>query len=542
MGPGAYPAPGAARAVGRHASRHRRRRGRSSRCSTATRSGCRTSCRARWRSSTGARGRPRVRRLRAHRRGRPGHRALPLRRNGMVRPAAACSADSSSATTRATTMITMPTELARSVPETPDWAWCRDWWVATQVARTHELDCVAEPITRYRLHGANMSASDEGQPEKTLRLFHRDLHVRRIFMRSFDLAETSLDELLAAWRRHVHYIGVLVHHRGGAPGDVLPVSDADRAEAARRSRRRAPRSARTRSQPGRPHSGRSAPTRSRRRPGAARARARGGRDGARRAPLRSASQTDRLRELDERRAAVVSRVGAARPASRLPSPRDPAAHARQDSGTPPPTSRAPRPSSATAPRRRRDRRARRRARPPRARPFSPSPPPSPHARRRARPPRARRRVRRARRPGPRARGRRRARARCAPPRSASSTAPGAFVGLAWADELAADPALLAAWADAFGADDDATLVIYAPGSDEGAVVGRVGSGPRGGGHRRRRRARPCARHRRRHARARGRPRPRRLRAAVPPRPERSVRAAHRARRAGRATRRGRGGG
>ena len=46
----------------------------------------------------------------------------------------------------------------------------------------------------------------------------------------------------------------------------------------------------------------------------------------------------------------------------------------------------------------------------------------------------------------------------------------AFVGLAWADELAADPALIAAWADAFGADDDATLVIYAPGGDEGAVV------------------------------------------------------------------------
>ena len=46
----------------------------------------------------------------------------------------------------------------------------------------------------------------------------------------------------------------------------------------------------------------------------------------------------------------------------------------------------------------------------------------------------------------------------------------AFVGLAWADELALDPALIAAWADAFGADDDATLVIYAPGGDEGAVV------------------------------------------------------------------------
>jgi hypothetical protein len=46
----------------------------------------------------------------------------------------------------------------------------------------------------------------------------------------------------------------------------------------------------------------------------------------------------------------------------------------------------------------------------------------------------------------------------------------AFVGLAFADELGADPALLAAWAQAIGEEDDATLVIYAPGQDEAAAA------------------------------------------------------------------------
>jgi hypothetical protein len=53
--------------------------------------------------------------------------------------------------------------------------------------------------------------------------------------------------------------------------------------------------------------------------------------------------------------------------------------------------------------------------------------------------------------------------------------------LAFADELVADPSLLAAWADAFDGSDDITLVIYAPdwsaeraGETLGAVVAQVG--------------------------------------------------------------------
>src|SRR4051812_23761531 len=152
--------------------------------------------------------------------------------NGMVPPVGRVLGRFVERNYATTTMITLPTDVARAIPVTPEWAWCRDWWVAAHVAATHELDYVTEPITRYRLHGENMSASEEGQPEKTLRLFHRDLRVRRIFMRSLDLSSATIDELAAAWERHVHYVNVLVRHRGVAATEVLPVSHADRAEAA----------------------------------------------------------------------------------------------------------------------------------------------------------------------------------------------------------------------------------------------------------------------------------------------------------------------
>jgi hypothetical protein len=48
-----------------------------------------------------------------------------------------------------------------------------------------------------------------------------------------------------------------------------------------------------------------------------------------------------------------------------------------------------------------------------------------------------------------------------------------FVTLAFASELAEDPALLAAYASVFGEDDDATLVLYAPGAEEAAVVKKI---------------------------------------------------------------------
>jgi SAM-dependent methyltransferase len=50
-----------------------------------------------------------------------------------------------------------------------------------------------------------------------------------------------------------------------------------------------------------------------------------------------------------------------------------------------------------------------------------------------------------------------------------------FVALAFADELLADPALLAAYGDVVGADDDITLVIFAPDADANEIAEGLGA-------------------------------------------------------------------
>jgi hypothetical protein len=392
--------------------------------------------------------------------------------NGMVPPVGRVLGRFVERNYATTTMITLPTDVARAIPVTPEWAWCRDWWVAAHVAATHELDYVTEPITRYRLHGANMSASEDGQPEKTLRLFHRDLRVRRIFMRSLDLGSTSLDELAAAWTRHVHYVGVLVAHRGVAAAEILPVSDDDRAEASLVLGE-----ARTALAAGEPVAAGQAAFRAL---GAdpfsadaqalfARAREAAAASSSRRAPLRSTAQADRLRDLGGRRAAVTAA---------LALPERLAAYHRFESlrrtlatsGTPAPELHA---ASATerdaaldaveaglraAARGRHDEAALALAG------AVAQAPGDEHARLALDDALAALSGRPLRRGGAEARDALR------PAPLGELDGARAFVGLAFAAELAADPALLAAWAQAIGEDDDATLVIYAPGQDEAAAA------------------------------------------------------------------------
>jgi glycosyltransferase involved in cell wall biosynthesis len=396
----------------------------------------------------------------------PSHFAL----NGMVPPAGRVLGRFVERNYATTTMITLPTAVARSIPETPEWAWCRDWWVATQVAQRHELDFVTEPITRYRLHGANMSASDEGRPEKTLGLFHRDLRVRRIFMRSLDLSATTLEELAAAWERHVHYVHVLVRHRGVAPTEILPVDEGDRSAAAAELA-----VARAAFADDPAAAGRVAFRALGFDPFSADAqqlfaRARETALSEVRAPLRSVAQADRLRDLGQRRAAITAalslpeRLGAyhrfeslrrtlrtsGTPALEL----DAATVAERDRALD-----AVESGLRAAARGRHDEAAMALAA---ALADTPS---DEHARLAlddalaaldGRPPR---------------RGSADARAALvAPAPLGELDGARAFVGVTFASELLSDPALLAAWTAAFGEDDDATLVIYAPGGDEAAVA------------------------------------------------------------------------
>src|SRR3954464_6929333 len=134
-----------------------------------------------------------------------------------------------------TSTIMLRTEVARSLPRAPGWAWCRDWWMAAYVCASGEIDCVVgKPVTRYRMHGSNLSALDDAQREKTLRLWHRDLRVRRIFLRELDLTSVTLDEIAAARDRFVWFTGQIAGGRGAlaAPRPPLPAAPRARGPAA----------------------------------------------------------------------------------------------------------------------------------------------------------------------------------------------------------------------------------------------------------------------------------------------------------------------
>src|SRR5215218_5531900 len=130
-----------------------------------------------------------------------------------------------------TSSITLRTELAQAILPTPSWAWCRDWWLAAHVASTHEIDALREPIAQYRIHGDNVSAQD-AQSERAVRLWERDLRVRRLLLRGVDLSNATLDELALAWARFAGFLAKVAEVRGIAQTAVVEVSEQDRAAAA----------------------------------------------------------------------------------------------------------------------------------------------------------------------------------------------------------------------------------------------------------------------------------------------------------------------
>ena len=126
-----------------------------------------------------------------------------------------------------TSSITLRTDLAKAIPPAPAWAWCRDWWLAAHVAATHEVDALREPVARYRIHGDNVSAQDM-QSERAIRLWERDLRVRRHFLRELDLRNATLDELALAWARFAGFLAKVAEVRGIPQTQVVRVSDEDR--------------------------------------------------------------------------------------------------------------------------------------------------------------------------------------------------------------------------------------------------------------------------------------------------------------------------
>jgi glycosyltransferase involved in cell wall biosynthesis len=129
-----------------------------------------------------------------------------------------------------TSSITLRADLAKAIPPAPAWAWCRDWWLAAHVAATHEVDALREPVARYRIHGDNVSAQDV-ESERMVRLWERDLSVRRHFLRELDLTNATLDELALAWARFAGFLAKVAEVRGIPQTQVVRVTDEDRAAA-----------------------------------------------------------------------------------------------------------------------------------------------------------------------------------------------------------------------------------------------------------------------------------------------------------------------
>jgi Glycosyl transferase family 2/Glycosyl transferases group 1 len=130
-----------------------------------------------------------------------------------------------------TSSITLRAELAKAIPPAPAWAWCRDWWLAAHVAATHEIDALRTPVARYRIHGENVSAQD-ATSERAVRLWERDLRVRRILLRELDLRNATHEELAVAWARFAGFLQRVAQVRGIPQTDVVAVDDEDRRAAA----------------------------------------------------------------------------------------------------------------------------------------------------------------------------------------------------------------------------------------------------------------------------------------------------------------------
>ena len=131
-----------------------------------------------------------------------------------------------------TSAITLRTDLAKAIPPAPAWAWCRDWWLAAHVAAAHEVDALREPVARYRIHGDNVSAQDMAS-ERAVRLWERDLRVRRHLLRELDLTNATLDELALAWARFAGFLAKVAEVRGIPQTAVVSVPGEVRATAAR---------------------------------------------------------------------------------------------------------------------------------------------------------------------------------------------------------------------------------------------------------------------------------------------------------------------
>jgi GT2 family glycosyltransferase len=137
--------------------------------------------------------------------------------------------------------IMMRASLGAALFPIPDGMPFNDWWFAVRAAQVSEIAYLPEPRTFYRWHGANLSLGARGADR--LRELRKTLRFQRWFLRSLeagaerrgrDPQRPAVDpgELLEVWRAFEHWARE-VHSLADSPfAELVPVSDADRTEAA----------------------------------------------------------------------------------------------------------------------------------------------------------------------------------------------------------------------------------------------------------------------------------------------------------------------
>src|SRR3954451_19814498 len=117
---------------------------------------------------------------------------------------------------------------AAPIPAGMPWA---DWWLAVRVAQASELAYLAEPRTRYRFHGTNMSLGAQGDARRgeLCKAARFQRHLLRFVIGPDDAGPSELAEAWTALERNVREAVAL----GARPFErVLDVTGADRTEAA----------------------------------------------------------------------------------------------------------------------------------------------------------------------------------------------------------------------------------------------------------------------------------------------------------------------
>ena len=108
-----------------------------------------------------------------------------------------------------------------------------DWYIATQIAQTAEIDHVDGSVNQYRMHGANMGLGGTGA--KFFSDMRNNVRIQRWMLRNLDTAREPVAELCAATGIMLARTERAALELGLRPTAIHPVDDAERAAGARRA-------------------------------------------------------------------------------------------------------------------------------------------------------------------------------------------------------------------------------------------------------------------------------------------------------------------